>query len=537
LAKEHEEPEEPERNVSQNIERIRSILSRRRWLIAGTASAVLFGTLLVLLHLPNRYTSEATLLVVGQQVPERYVIPTTTSDVSQALSGMMQEVLSRPGLRTMIDEMDLYPDEKMRLAPEQVVDLMRRDVSIKPLVDSPGIKDLNAFKISFIANNPQLAQRVTSRLTTVFIEQNLKRRAKHATTTTSFLHEQLESAKRTLTEQEQRLRDYKMQFLGELPEQQQGNLGILAGLQAQLENVMAGRNRAQQQRLYLESVLSGYRRTSMPGTGNPNQSDTPLEAARRELDRMQAENRSLLKRYNPLYPDVRQKQREIAGQQAFIESLRRNSAAVPAEQQATRDSAQVPQDSVVMAQLKSQLDANTFEIESLEKQEQRLRTEVDQYQSRLNMTPVREQQLTSIQRDYDLVRQHYGDLLKKEQESQLATSLEKQQEGQQFRVADPATLPTLPSSPKRLKVSLGSIVTGLFLGCALAFGAEAKDTSFRSESDVRQRLALSLVIGIPMILTKAERRSGVWKNICEWSAVTVLILIASAAELFLYRNG
>ena len=75
-------------------------------------------------------------------------------------------------------------------------------------------------------------------------------------------------------------------------------------------------------------------------------------------------------------------------------------------------------------------------IENLIDKEHKLRTDVDLYQSRLNLTPVREQELTAIQRDYDLLKLHYGELLKKEQESQLATDLEKRQEGQQFRLAD-----------------------------------------------------------------------------------------------------
>ena len=133
---------------------------------------------------------------------------------------------------------------------------MRHDVLIEPVVGKLGNGDVNAFKISFIADNPQKAQAVTQELTTLFIEQNLKARADQAATTTGFLHEQLENAKQTLTEHEQRLRDFKMQYLGELPEQQQGNLGILTGLETQLDNVMSNRNHAQQQRLYLESLLS-----------------------------------------------------------------------------------------------------------------------------------------------------------------------------------------------------------------------------------------------------------------------------------------
>ena len=174
-------------------------------------------------------------------------------------------------------------------------------------------------------------------------------------------------------------------------------------------------------------------------------------------------------------------------------------------------------------QLTSQLQANAFEIDNLNKKEQKLRTEIDQYRSRLNLTPVREQQLTSMQRDYDLLRQHYGDLLRKEQESQLATNLEKRQEGQQFRLADPPNLPTRPSSPKRIKISLIALLgrTGCRLRACL-FGSRLRNSPFHKESDVSS-LALPIVIGVPRFFTPAEERNRSWKRGFEWCAGFVLL--------------
>src|SRR5436309_3369918 len=122
-------------------------------------------------------------------------------------------------------------------------------------------------------------------------------------------------------------------------------------------------------------------------------------------------------------------------QQRFVDSLA--VAKAGAKPEPPTDIVPEREEDVTVAQLRSQLQANTLEIENLAKKEQKLRTDIDQYQSRLNFTPVREQQLTSMQRDYDVIRQSYGDLLKKEKESQLATNLEKRQEGQQFRLDDP----------------------------------------------------------------------------------------------------
>src|SRR5207245_2910414 len=123
-----------------------------------------------------------------------------------------------------------------RLAPEELIERMRNDVRITPTESNQERRDVNSFKISFTADNPHLAQKVTARLASLLIEANVKTRENQATSTNNVLQEQLVAARNKLTEQEQRLRDFKTQYLGELPEQQQGHLHILSGDQIQLQN-------------------------------------------------------------------------------------------------------------------------------------------------------------------------------------------------------------------------------------------------------------------------------------------------------------
>src|SRR5262249_17939222 len=159
-----------------------------------------------------------TLLVMQQQVPHRYVVPNNTTDIASELQAMKQEILSRPRLNDIIHEFGLYAKQLQREAPEQVIELMIKDIGIQPLQGTQPQKDLEGLKISFTTENPVVAQQVTSKLTSLFIQENLKNREAQDANTTSFLHEQLEAAKERLTSQEQRLRDFKMQYLGELPE-------------------------------------------------------------------------------------------------------------------------------------------------------------------------------------------------------------------------------------------------------------------------------------------------------------------------------
>ncbi len=172
--------------------------------------------------------------------------------------------------------------------------------------------------------------------------------------------------------------------------------------------------------------------------------------------------------------------------------------------------------------------------------EKQVKAEISQYQERLNLTPVREQQLAGLLRDYDLLKQDYADLLSKETQSQLAGSLEKRQAGQQFRLIDRPSLPLAPSFPKRLPIGLGGAAAGLVLGAVLAFLADIRGGSFYSEKDLSRNFSLPLVISIPLLRTPSEERAQTWKRALEWiagTAVFTIVLAAEFYELYLRRNG
>jgi polysaccharide biosynthesis transport protein len=513
---------ESEANLNQTVTRTLAILVRRRWWIIVPATVTIFGVLSVLSLMQNRYSSEATLLVVQQQVPQRYVLPTTTTDIREALQATTEEVLSHARLLAMIDEFGLYAKDKKRLSPEAMIDRIQHDITIEPIEGGSTQRDISSFKISFIANDPQQAQAVTSKLTSLFIEQNTETREHQATTTTDFLREQLEAVKSKLGDAEEQVRAFKMEHLGELPEQQPGNLAIMAGLQGQLQNTMASLSRAEEQRQFLES-LSEYRTQTIAN----------------DLVRLKSERAKLLDLYTPEYPAVMKLNEKIARTEASLKSLQvwRTSGA----QGSAVEAPVIPaDDDISLGQLHGQIEANRLEIENLTKDQKRLKDETEQYQRRLNETPVREQQLAGILRNYEQLKQDYAELLNKETQSQMSADLEKRQEGQQFRLVDRPSLPTVPSSPKRMKISLGGVAAGIGLGLALAFLMEMKDSSFHSEEDLSQRFAMPLVVGVPLLLTPYEERSRTRKRALEWvtgSGLIIAVLFAQLYEFYLYRHG
>lgn len=502
---------EQESGLLEKLPLVLGALARRRWVIIGCATMVPLIAVGVVFQLPDEYTSDATLIVVRQQVSQRYVDPSNTISASEALKGMTREILSRTRLLGIIDAFGLYPKQKAKLKPDKLAEHMRGSVSVTPLDqtrDRGIMSDLTAFMVSYTAENPRLAQEVASRLTSLFIEENLKAQGNQATMTSKFLTEQLEQAKKKLDEAEGRLRDFKLKNLGELPQQEQSNLGALTDLRIQLQSNLSNRSRAQQQRIGLESVLSG------------------------NIARLNSDRSALLARFTPKHPEVVKIDGQIERLQDLLTQLQNGKPGI-----VKPEDGKVPEDQIV-AQLKGQVEANLTDSENLTRDEQRLRLEISQYQNRLRLTPVREQQLTGILRDYELNKQDYEDLLSKQLKAQLTANLEEQQAGQHFRLVDPPSLPSVPSGPKRMRISLGALGGGLALGVVLAFLLELRNRSFHTEQEVKRVFDAPLVVGVPLVMTPKELNTRKWSRVVEWVTASFLLAVVAAAEVYVFlKNG
>ena len=138
-----------------------------------------------------------------------------------------------------------------------------------------------------------------------------------------------------------------------------------------------------------------------------------------------------------------------------------------------------------MLQLQSQLQANQLEIGNREHAISALMARINDYQARLNEEPAIEQQMADLTRGYDQSKAIYDDLLKKENESSMATSMEQMQQGERFTMLDPPSLPVKPDFPNRLKFCGIGLVVGLLLGFASVAGFEFMDDRLHDEQAIK----------------------------------------------------
>src|SRR6202161_1951724 len=236
---------------------IKGMVRRRRWqfLVPFFCGWLLvWGASWVI---PSTYRSGTLILIEQPSVPEKYVVSNIDIDIQHQLDSITQQILSRTRLLRIIDNLGLYAQDRKHTSPDDLVEKMRKDIEIE-LTHSDD-KKLSAFNIYYASRDPKMAQLATSELANLFITENLEQRQERSENTTKFLQDQLDQARTKLAAQEAKLRVFKDQHLGELPNQTQSNLQILAGLQNQLQTSQDSLNRAKQQNTYLESLINQYR--------------------------------------------------------------------------------------------------------------------------------------------------------------------------------------------------------------------------------------------------------------------------------------
>jgi polysaccharide biosynthesis transport protein len=498
-----------------------AMVVRRRWWILGP---LFLGWLIVFASawiIPSKYTSEAVILVEQQKVPEQFVRPNVQVDLQERLQSITNQVLSRTRLLAIINSLHLYQGT-LANSDDDKIEQMRKDIKID-LIQTPASTgrpiSLTAFKVSYSAAKPQIAQQVNTQLASSFINENVLASQQQSESTTNFLDSQLNAAGAALAEQEKKMRAYEAAHMGELPDQLQSNLQILSGTQAQLQAAVDARDRALQQQAYLNSLATQY---DAMGVSESNPALPPSNA--QQLEMMRAELAVLESKYTPDHPDVKKLKDTIAK----MEQMQKDTPEDKTDDASKDSDKSVATPSQLQAmtpvmQIQSQLKANKLEIQTREAQIAKLEAKVNQYQARLNATPERQQELADIMRNYDESKKNYDQLLGKTMASSLATSLTRQQQGDQFRVIDPPSLPEKASFPDRFKFSLAALGAGLFLAFVFGAGTEFTDDRIRSESDLIEAAPLPVLAEIPPLPTDREMAAHRWKP---WIAVAAAILIA-----------
>lgn len=461
-----------------NFEDYVTILKRRWWVIAIPAVILPILALAISYRLTPVYTSQTLVLIEQPKVPDSYVKPVIAEDLDSRLASMKEQILSRSRLEPIIKRYNLSSQSANM---DDRVAATQKAIEIKPIrSEVQGTGGLPGFFISFKAGDAHTAQQVCREITSLFLTENLTAREKSAEGTTEFLTEQLNQAKANLDAQDAKLAAFQRENIGALPDDQAGNMNMLSTLSTQLDAATQAISRLEQEKSYREALLSQQSRDvtlvpdgASPKAGRPAAQATPEQAT--QLQQLENERTDLLTRYTPDHPDVIAINSKIRDLKKQIAS---NGAAGPG------GAAPVRVESAAVQQLRAQITSFDDAIQQKRREQGAIQRQIGMYQGRIQGSPLVAAKYKELTRDYQTAQEFHNSLLAKQQQSQMATNLERQQQGEQFRVMDDANLPDEPTFPKRSIFAAGGLAVGIVLGILITAFLEYRDKSLRTERDV-----------------------------------------------------
>lgn len=473
---------------------------KRRWwmfgLLAILGGAVGFATARVL---PKRYTSQTLVLVQQPTVPMDIVKSVVSEDINQRLAGMQQQILSRSRLEEVIRQFGLFPNEVGQVSMDDLVDRFRKMISVTPMqpMAETRAQNLPGFTVAVTFNDPRAAQQLCSTITTMFMDENMAGHTTRDEQTTEFLGKHLDDAKAALDDKDANLAAFKRRYQGSLPDEEQTNLNLLTGANAQLEAATQALSRAQQDKSFAESML-----TQQLSAWQASQAGQNPETLEQQLSALQTQLIALQAKYTDDHPDVIKLKSDIA-------NLNKKIAEADAQRKTsgTEKSSHPLAEPATIQQLRAQIHQYDQVIKERSAQQEDIQKQIKIYQARVQSSPAVEQEYKQLTRDYQTALDFYNGLLKERDQTAMAADLDRRQQGEQFRILDPANLPEKPSFPQLKLFAAGGAAGGLGLAFGLALLFEMQDTSLHSEREVEVALHLPVLAMLPVI-TGEPSKSG-----------------------------
>jgi polysaccharide chain length determinant protein (PEP-CTERM system associated) len=505
------------------------IVRRRVAVMGGVALAVFLVFYWVAMALPNEYESYATVLVEPQSVaPELVKAGVRESDLNERLHLMTAEILSRPRLSRLIDDLHLYEDESQYLLREEVISMMRDNLRVEPVI--PELEtgrfrpeyEINQFQIHFRDDDARVARNVAQALADDFIEEHIDARVKLSQKSLEFVDAERTRLAERIAGVENQIKQVKADNAGKLPEDVPSNQQQLARLGAELADARRRLALARSDETFFRSQSNTARELSVGvDDANPERRIQLLELALKDFN---------ARGYTEKHPDVIKSKLELEQVRALVEERRKVAS--------ERDPADAP---ATFAQQNAEAEAQRAGLrrESEAGEIEQLEGAVARVEARLAETPAVAEQLGALEREYRHLFASYQEFSDKRLNASVQADLERRQLGEQFRVLEQAFEGLGPVSPNRLLIIALGTIFGLALGAAVGVLLEAVDPAVHDAHGLQASLRIPVLASIPQIWLEADRarmRRRRLRAVFATAAVVGFALVGGAAN-YVWVNG
>ena len=502
------------------IKKFIDLLLRRKKMIMAFFLFAIGAGLFIYTRTPKVYLSSSMIMYQQQKINPGKMSPDEARKIGEMVSTVSQQVTSRTSLENIINQYGLYKELREKLPMEDIITKMReKHIEIKSQKEKGDI-----FSVSFTGDDPAQVRMVTNAIAAKFVEENIRFREELASENSAYIQDELQIIKETLDKREKIMRDYKLKYYNEMPEQRKGNMDRLNALQEQLSTNQNNIQTLEQTRLLLNEQISNklhQQKTAEAELKTENNVD--------DLPKLKKSLEALLTRYTEEHPNVT----NLKGR---IESLERLQAQAATEQVRK---APPPDDKEIseLDKLKTQLKEMELSLGLLKQERLEILKQINKYQQWVDAAPIREAEWSSLTRDYVELKKHYESLVAQSLAAESAETLEKRQKGSQFKIIEQAFLPEEPIKPNFLKSMATAMAVGLGLGIGLTLVFSFIDPSFKEASEIESYTGVSVLCSVPSVTTIKEK----WFRVLAATIWSLLFIAATGLlvyySYFYYESG
>ena len=490
-----------------------SILKRCWGKMLAVFVTILATAIALAIFLPPVYQSTGTILVESQRIPSDLVRATVTSYADERIEVIKQHVMTHDNLFRIIKKYSLYPETVDTSTTSDLIDNMRKSVTVEllnaELIASRNNNATISFNVGFEYKKPEIAHKVANELVTLFLDENVKTRTERAVETTEFLTEELNRLKSELEGVENKVAIYKQANANSLPEHLQMHMDMIQRNDSEAKEVDRDYKTTQEELRYLDVELTSAKSSSkFNSTNEAGSSISELDKAKAELER------SLIL-YKETHPTIRALKRKI---QNLEQSLRATDEAKPVRNDIATD--------LVIAKIQTQIEAAKARLNSLTDQKRSLQAKVGQLQSQVTQSPQVERGLFTLMRDYENAKSKYEEVKSKQVNAKIAENLETENKAERFSILEPPVFPDKPIKPSRKKIVVFGFLAAVAGALALAALLETLDKRVRGVELLSTAINMRPLVIIPYITTQSELKTK--KNTLRYSLTASLMFFILA---------
>jgi polysaccharide chain length determinant protein (PEP-CTERM system associated) len=470
---------------------------RRRWMGLAAAWIALIVGVAVVYRIPVRYEAQARVYVDTDSLLKPLLAGLAIQpNLDQQVSLISRTLISRPNIERLVRTTDLDLGAKTDAQRDALIDSVMKTIQ---LAKASG----NLYFISYRDTNPEQARKVVQALLNIFMESSLGDKTQDTQTSLKFLDDQIARYEQNLRTSEDRLKAFKIKNMGVVG-RSTDYFNSLTQLQSQIDAARMDLQANEQARDSYKRELAGETPTLIteettqdaPRDGVP-EFDVRIAALQSHLD-------DLLRRYTEEHPDVVSTRRLLAQlaqeRQAVLAARKKSQASTP--------KAMVTDRNPVFQQLRISLAEAEANVASARAKLQNYEGQYRDLKSQAQRVPEVEQQYAELNRDYDVQKKTYENLLARREAAAMGKDVQATG-GAQFRVIDPPRVSPNAVEPNRILLLSAALLLSVAIGLGVSFAASQLMPTFqdaRTLREVSRRPILGMVSAVPRDGVDKRRR-------------------------------